>query len=254
MREAVRKNWLRDASAAQKVVPIAMALALRVLQFKARSWRGTRSLVRILNLHPEDLLRHDHRLAAADVRARGASLVDHTLKRGSACAAEAIAEIGQVDPESAANVLSMATAAAVSTMAKVRRDLRLTPAELRGVIKSEAALVPDVEPAIASEIWRSVLRAKRWSLVTAFNAFILRKLFDLAHLFSKRQWREDPASARRRARAQARIRSATLPSNVTRFPARAAKRDHGRVRVESDRAPGAQLYFPSGRAMTPRYS
>lgn len=158
--EALRRGWIADAPRSMMALRIALLLSMQVLIERSGRKAGGPALRRLVTRNTEDLFGCARRLSAADVQARGNAILDGRLKRGKPRAVEIIAALGGVDEEHAAALLAMFTAASISALSKLHRDTDLTPAELRGVLKCEAAAIGGVNRKLAAEIWKSVRRER----------------------------------------------------------------------------------------------
>lgn len=155
--EAVRRLNIEEWPAS-KLAPVALCLVMHGYRRKTRSVLGAAGLAILLDRYPENLLRNQRRLSAADIRARGKALADRTLGRSEPRAVQALADLAAIDARRAAELLWMTAAAATSALAKTRRDLRLNTLELRGVVKSEAARVDETDPVLVGQIREWVFR------------------------------------------------------------------------------------------------
>jgi len=155
--EAVRRLNIEEWPAS-KLAPVALSLVMYGYRRRTRSVIGAAGLAILLDRCPENLLRNQRRLSAADVRARGRALADRTLGSDRSRAVQALAELAAIDTRRASELLSMTAAAATSALAKTRRDLSLNALELRGVVKSEAARVDQADPTLVAQVREWVFR------------------------------------------------------------------------------------------------
>lgn len=155
--EAVRRMNI-DEWPASKLAPVAVSLVMHGYRRRTGSVLGAASLAILLDRCPENLLRNQRRLSAADIRARGRALSERALGPNRSRAIQALADLAAIDAHRASDFLSMTAAAATSALAKARRDLSLDTLELRGVIKSEAARVDATDPVLVSQVREWVFR------------------------------------------------------------------------------------------------
>lgn len=156
-REAVRRLGLEEWPAS-KLAPMALSIFMHGCRRKTRTLLGAASFAILLDRCPEDLLRNERRLSAADIRARGQAFVDCAIGANQMRAVDVLAELADIDRRRAAGVLAMTAAAATSALAKSRRDLKLNTLELRGVVKSEAARIDDADPGLVRQVHEWVFR------------------------------------------------------------------------------------------------
>lgn len=158
--EALRRSWIVDTPRSMMALRIALLLSMQALIERSGRRAGGPALGRLVTRNTEDLFGCPRRLSAADVQARGNAILEGRLKRGMPRAVEIVAALGGVDEERAAALLAMFTAASISALSKLHRDVELSPAELRGVLKCEAVAIDGVNRKLAAEIWKSVRRER----------------------------------------------------------------------------------------------
>lgn len=141
-----------DERMAARLAPIAVALVLAGFRRNTAGLLGAAAFAFALNRHQEDLLNKEGRLGDADVRIRGEAILDKALGRHARRGAIVIADLAGLDLARATALLAMTAAGVIAALAKARRDLQLSQAQLRGVIKSESARVDGADPGLMADI------------------------------------------------------------------------------------------------------
>lgn len=134
-----------------------MVSALKALIEEGSLARPVEPLTTLLRRNCEDVFASPNRMGAADVRARGAAIAEDRLGAGADRVIEVIALVAEIDRAPAAEIFSMTMAACVSALARLKRDLKLKPVELKPVIKCEAAAIERLYPKLTAQLWRAVI-------------------------------------------------------------------------------------------------
>lgn len=144
--QAAQKTGL-DAGAAEKLMPVAMAVLMGGLKKNASDPQGAAALASALERHDGGLLNNPGRLGEDDVLADGQKILGHILGGKQAQTERALAKSAGVDQAQIGRLLAMAAPMVLASLGRAKREQGLDASALAGLVTEESVRVQNKAPA-----------------------------------------------------------------------------------------------------------